>query len=153
LDEHTHPSTEHSHAFSEITSTPTTVSGYGITDALAATNSIATNLQLNAVRYRQATDQSAGSGTVTLNFNDGDLFKVTATGNISIALSNIPSGYFINLYLVCHDFGAWTIGWPSGTEWAGGVAPALTSSGKDLIGFSIDKNGVIMGSLMGRDIK
>lgn len=144
---------DHSHSFSSITSLPTTLSGYGITDALTSSNGTATNLQLNAVRYRQAADQSAGSGTVTMNFNDGDFFKITATGNIAIAISNIPSGYFVNMYLACHNFGAWSITWPSGTQWAGGVAPALTTSGKDLIGFSIDKNGVIMGALMGRDIR
>ena len=37
--------------------------------------------------------------------------------------------------LVAVNAGGYTITWPSGTKWAGGAAPILTSSGTDILVF------------------
>jgi hypothetical protein len=76
------------------------------------TSGTATDLILAKSKVRQATDQSAGSGTVTFDYNNGDYLKVTATGNISIALSNFPTGYVTAITIQCVNFGAYTITWP-----------------------------------------
>jgi hypothetical protein len=113
----------------------------------------ATKLELNETCTRQAPNQSASSGTVTLNYSLGDFFKVTASGNISIALSNLVSGKVCSLTLLCVNFGAYTITWPSGTKWAGGIAPALTTSGVDALSFMKDGADNIYGFLLARDIQ
>ena len=121
---------------------------------LAASGGTATNLQLNAAKVRQATDQSAGSGTVTLNYSNGDYFKVTASGNITLALSNMPASAVSAVILEAINFGGRTITWPTGVRWAGGIAPVgLTSSGRDMIVFMKDSAGSTYGFVLGKDVK
>lgn len=116
-----------------------------------STNGTATGLTLTQTKSVQATDQSAGSGTVTLDYANSDYFKVTATGSISIALSNLPVGYVASITLKCVDFGAYTITWPSGIKWSSGAAPAMTSSGVDFISFIKDASETVYGFMLARD--
>jgi hypothetical protein len=132
---------------------PITLSSLGVIDGLMRNGDYATKLELNETCTRQAPNQSASSGTVTLNYSLGDFFKVTASGNISIALSNLVSGKVCSLTLLCVNFGAYTITWPSGTKWAGGIAPALTTSGVDALSFMKDGADNIYGFLLARDIQ
>ncbi len=114
---------------------------------------VATQLQINQGRIRQAQDQSASTGTVTLDYANGDYFKVTATGNITLAVSNLPVSFISSLTVETVNFGAYTITWPAGIKWPGGSAPAFTASGTDLISILKDKNEVLRGFLLGRDVK
>ena len=111
-------------------------------------------LTLKQSQVRQATDQTASSGTVTLDYSTGDYFKVTASGNITIAISNLPSGYVASIILEAYNFGGKTITWPTGVKWAGGTAPStLTSTGKDTILFLQDSAGVLNGYVLAKDLK
>jgi hypothetical protein len=65
---------------------------------------------------------SFGSGICTLDYNNGNVQKVTATGNFTLALSNWPaSGTYAQLLIEAVDFGTRctfpTINWkkPDGT--------------------------------------
>lgn len=120
---------------------------------LAASGGVATDLQLNQSKYRQAPNQSAASGTVTLDYANGDVFNVTATGNITIALSNMPSGFVSCVILEAVNFGSRTITWPTGVKWAGGTVPTLTAAGRDLIMFMRDSAGTVSASVLGKDFK
>jgi hypothetical protein len=133
----------------------TTVASFTHTHStyVLATSGTATDLILAKSKIRQATDQSAGTGTVTFNYDNGDYLKITAAGNITIALSNLPTGYVCSITLQCVNFGAYTITWPSGIKWSSGAAPALTSSGTDFICITKDKNEAIYGFLLARDIR
>jgi hypothetical protein len=114
---------------------------------------IATNLQINSGRVRQGTDISLGTGTATIDYSTGDYFKITSTGNITIALSNLPETFVTSITLQCVNFGAYTITWPAGIKWAAGGAPALTTSGTDFVTIIKDKNEVLYGFLLGRDVR
>lgn len=130
-----------------------TLASLGVSDGLMRDNDYATKLELNETRTRQASDQSASSGTVTLNYTNGDLFKVTASGSISIAVSNMPTGKVSSLTLQAINFGGYSITWPSGIKWAGGAAPSLTTTGTDFISIMKDGAGHTYGFLLGRDVK
>lgn len=112
----------------------------------------ATNLVNAASRIRQGSDYS-GNTTATLDYSTGDYFKVTATGNLIIAVSNLPATYVASLTMETVNFGAYTITWPAGIKWSSGSAPAFTASGTDMISILKDKNEVLYGFLLGRDVR
>jgi len=119
-------------------------------EAGTATDKLMTPLRTKeaiAVRHDQEADASAGSGTVTLNANNGVMRKVTATGNITIDFTP-TSGRPCSYVLQAVNFGDHTITWTGVDEWAGGSAPALTSSGEDFIGIIGDDGGLTYGYLI-----
>jgi len=119
-------------------------------EAGTATDKLMTPLRTKeaiAVRHDQEADTSAGSGTVTLNANNGVMRKVTATGDITIDFTPI-AGRPCSYVLQAVNFGDHTITWTGVDEWAGGSAPALTSSGEDFIGIIGDDGGLTYGYLI-----
>jgi len=79
------------------------------------------------------------SGTVTINLETANNFRINRTGNITtLNISNPPNGpRAIGFTLVLEDGsgGTATVSWPSTIEWANGAAPTLTASGKDILVF------------------
>lgn len=110
-----------------------------------------TNGTIDRGAVRQAADQSPSSGTATLDYDDGDWFKVTAGGDITIALANVPSGAAGAIMLQAVNFGAHTITWPTDL-WPGGAPPTLTAAGTDHIIIAWDAAGVLSFSLRGLDM-
>lgn len=82
------------------------------------------------------------SGSTTINLESGNYISATATGNVTWTFSNPPAnpnaGGFI---LELANGGAYTMTWPGGTAWPGGVAPSLTASGTDVLTFITDNAG------------
>ena len=79
------------------------------------------------------------SGTQTLNLQSAAQFIATITGNTTFAFSNPPaSGVNQVVMLRLTNGGAHTLTWPSGTLFASGTAPVLSSSGIDLLGVLYD---------------
>jgi hypothetical protein len=111
-----------------------------------------TNGTIDKGAFRQAANQTAGSGTITLDYNNGDLFQVTPTGNITIAISNIPTGVAGSLLIKAVNFGAHTITWPTADLWAGGSPPTLTTAGTDHIVVLWENDGTLSFSLRGLDM-
>ena len=146
--------------YSDLYDLPTTLAEAGIVDAQPLLNfvpvnkagDVATNILLAESKVRQAPDQTAASGSVVLNYANGDYFKVTATGNISIAVT-ISASHVAGITLEAINFGAFTTSWPAGMLWSGGAAPALTSSGRDLLSFVRNGNNALFGFLLGRDVR
>jgi len=100
------------------------------------------------VTANQEADSAPASGTVTLNMNLGQYRKVSPTGNFTIDITPItgkPASYVLQLV----NGGAYTITWTGVDDWADGIAPTLTSSGTDLIGFIADDDGNVRGYLIG----
>lgn len=71
-----------------------------------------------------------------VDLNLGNLFTKTISGATTLTVSNAPTsgtvGYFI---LQLTNGGSATVTWFSGVKWAGGTAPTLTASGKDILSF------------------
>ena len=61
--------------------------------------------------------------------------KTFTAGAVSLTVSNVPTtGTAATFVLEATNAGLATITWPTGSKWAGGTAPTLTSSGVDVIG-------------------
>lgn len=100
----------------------------------------------------QEADSTPSSGTVTLNMNSGSFRKVTTTGNITIDITPPTDSQVGGYVLQAVNFGAYTITWTGVDDWAaGGVAPTMTASGTDYLGFTADKNGNVVGYIIGQN--
>ena len=80
--------------------------------------------------YSESYTASSGTGTVTLDLTNGNVFQHTASGgNVTFAFSNPPaSGKTGSLTLKwIQDSSNRTITWPGAVDWAGGSAPDVTS--------------------------
>ena len=81
---------------------------------------------------------SISSGTLSLNFNNGNYFYVSLNANVTtLSFSNINSVFQSFVLELTADGTARTITWPSSIKWAGGTAPTLTSTNgkKDVFTF------------------
>ncbi len=86
---------------------------------------------------------SSVSGVLTLDFEDGNIFDVTLTENVtSIVISNWPatgSYAWLKIRFQQDSTGSWTVaGWPTAVDagWLGGAGPTVTTTattGRDWI--------------------
>jgi hypothetical protein len=85
----------------------------------------------------------------------GSYFTKTATGNITWTVSNVPaSGTAAAFILELTNGGAYTIQWFAGTKFDQGVAPTLTASGRDILGFYTHDGGTTLNAFfIAKDIK
>lgn len=90
-----------------------------------------------------------------INLNSGNYFTKTISGATSLTVSNVPSaGTAASFILDLTNGGSATITWWSGTKWAGGTAPTLTSAGRDVLGFFTHDGGTTWsGLVLGKDVK
>ncbi len=90
-----------------------------------------------------------------INLSNGNLFTKTISGATTMTVSNVPStGTTISFILDLTNGGSSAITWFSGVKWAGGTAPTLTASGRDVIGFFTHDAGTTWtGLLLGKDVK
>ena len=80
---------------------------------------------------------------------------VFIAGSITLTMSGFPaSGTVAAGILEATNAGLATITYPTGSKWAGGTAPALTSAGKDVLGYySHDGGTTINWFVLGKDVK
>ena len=94
------------------------------------------------------------SGATYIDLNAGDVFYGTVVGNTQFYLLNVISGAAPNpagsFTLELTNPGAYSVVWPSGTLWPGGIAPTRTASGVDLYEFYI-RNAVTRGAQAQKD--
>lgn len=81
------------------------------------------------------------SGTETLDLDAGNIFHGKATGAVTLAFSNIPTGVAVFWMLELENGGASGVSFPASVVWAGGSAPVLTASGFDVLGFFTNNGG------------
>jgi hypothetical protein len=74
---------------------------------------------------------AAASGATELDREDGSVFDVTATADISISYANFETVDGLVIYAT--NWGAHTITLPAGTEFGGGTGPEFTVAGTDII--------------------
>lgn len=85
----------------------------------------------------------------------GNYFSKTISGAATLTVSNVPAtGTVASFILDMTNGGSATITWWSGMKWAGGTAPTLTTSGRDLLGFFTHDGGTTWnGLVLAKDIK
>jgi hypothetical protein len=108
---------------------------------------------MNKSAVRGITDASLASGTHTFNYLSGDMQELTATGNITIAFSDMPAGDVAAFIIDAKNWGAYTITHPVGMLFAGGTAPSYTASGTDRLLVTKDKDNVYTLTVIAFDIR
>jgi len=84
----------------------------------------------------------------------GNYFTKTISGTTTFTISNTASSGTVNSFILdLTNGGSATVNWWSGVKWAGGTAPTLTSSGRDVLGFFTEDggttwNGFVLGKAM-----
>lgn len=80
--------------------------------------------------------ENSGSGTKTIDWNDGNCQAVTMDGNCTFAFSNLKAGARYMLRLTQDSTGNRIATWPSEVHWSSAGAPTLSSMDRvDLIAF------------------
>ena len=100
---------------------------------------------------------TSSSSTLAIDCNDGEFQQVYLSASATaVTVANWPAtGAAAKLTLLIYNTGAYNItGWPTGTIWAGGSAPTITSGNgkKDIIVLlSPDGGTTIFGSVVGQN--
>lgn len=100
-------------------------------------------------------EAKAPINAANIDLNAANFFTRTITGAITLTVSNVPTtGTTASFILDLTNGGAGTITWWSGMKWAGGTAPTLTASGRDVLGFFTHDGGTTWtGLVLGKDVK
>ena len=85
----------------------------------------------------------------------GNLFTKTISGVTTLTISNaLAAGNVNSFVLELTNGGSAVITWFGGVKWAGGIAPTLTASGKDILGFYSHDGGTTWNILgINKDVK
>lgn len=115
------------------------------------TQSIGGNKTFSAAVFENKVDLS---GTA-VDLSTGSLFVKTISAATTFTVSNVPTtGTLASFMMDITNGGAYTITWWSNIKWAGGTAPTLTSSGRDILGFfSYDAGTTWVGLVLAKDVK
>lgn len=108
---------------------------------------------INDSAVRQIADASLGTGTHTFDYANGDMQQLTATGNITLAFSNLVTGNVCAFIVDAVNFGAHVITHPVGIQYAAGTAPTYTAAGTDRLLILSDKDAVLTLHVVDQDIK
>lgn len=90
-----------------------------------------------------------------IDITTGNFFSKTISGTTTFTVSNVPTtGTTASLILDLTNGGSATVNWWSNVKWAGGTAPTLTASGRDVLGFfTYDAGTTWTGLVLGKDVK
>jgi hypothetical protein len=115
---------------STITGTLTALTGITSSGtASLATVTVSNNIQqTGGQNFTQLYDAGNSSTSKTIDWNNGNLQKVTMTGNCTFTFSNPQTGAYYTLLLVQDGTGSRTAVWPATVKWAGATTPTLTTT-------------------------
>lgn len=85
----------------------------------------------------------------------GNYFTKTVSGTTTFTVSNVASAGVVSAFVLdLTNGGSATVNWFSGVKWAGGAAPTLTASGRDVLAFFTHDAGTTWnGFVLGLDVK
>ena len=85
----------------------------------------------------------------------GNIFTKTITATTTLTVSGwLASGNANSFILELTNGGAFALTYFAGVKWAGGIAPTLTASGVDILGFySHDSGTTVRGLVLAKDSK
>jgi hypothetical protein len=89
-----------------------------------------------------------------IDLTAGNYFTRTISGATTLTVSNVPaSGISASFILELTNGGTSVTWWPN-VRWAGGTAPVLSTTGRDVLGFyTHDAGANWTGSFLGKDVK
>lgn len=130
---------------------PVANGGTGVTASTGTTTLVlGTTPTITALREVKAAISASAIDLATANY-----FSKTISGTTTFTVSNVPTtGTASSFILDLTNGGSATVNWWSGVKWAGGTAPTLTSSGRDVLGFfTYDGGTTWSGFVLGKDVK
>ena len=150
-------------AFSNITSKPTTLAGYGITDAAntSAETTFTADVKFDTGVEEKFATLTGSTGVTTMDCANGHIhYLTTPAGDITANFTNLglTAEYATNLTVIInqgvtpYEVAAVQIGGAAQTiEWQGGSAPTGNANGIDSFSFTILNDGgtyVVLGQMV-----
>ena len=150
-------------AFSDLTGTPTTLAGYGITDAVdpSAETTFTADVKFDTGVEEKFATLTGSTGVTAMDCANGHVHYLTgASGDITANFTNLglTAEYATNLTVIInqgatpYEVTAVQIGGAAQTiEWQGGVAPTGNANGIDSFSFTILNDGgtyVVLGQMV-----
>ena len=135
--------------------TVTTLNSGQITSALGYTPVPPTNGALTTPTITGTREVRSAIGASNIDLSLGNLFTKTISGTTTFTISNVPStGTVASFLLELVNGGAYTVNWWASIKWPAGIAPVLTASGRDVLGFyTYDGGTTWTGFFIGKDVK
>lgn len=130
------------------------VESNGVFDALATKLPLSGGTMTGAITAIRETQISLGVSSA-IDLSLGNVFTKSVNSDTTFSVLNcLSSGTSNSFILELVNAGAFTITWFSGIKWAEGLAPILTASGVDVLGFYSYDGGVTWkGLVLGNDMK
>jgi len=112
-------------------------------------------IQATDVLLSTSVDIKTAIPASNIDLNTGNFFTRTISGATTLTVSNVVSSGNTNSFILeLTNAGSAAITWFSGVKWTGGTAPALTSSGVDILAFYTHDGGTNWrGMLLSKDNK
>lgn len=84
-----------------------------------------------------------------IDLSAGNYFTKTISAATTFTVSNVASSGSVSSFVLdLTNGGSSTVTWFSGVKWPGGVAPTLTASGRDVLGFFTHDAGTTWNALV-----
>lgn len=118
------------------------------------TYNVGTNAVGTTPIWTGAKETQAAIAASAIDLTLGNYFTKTISGTTTFTISNTASSGTVNSFILdLTNGGSATVNWWSGVKWAGGTAPTLTASGRDVLGFFTEDggttwNGFVLGKAM-----
>lgn len=130
------------------------VESSGVFDALATKLPLSGGTMTGAITAIRETQISLGVSSA-IDLSLGNVFTKSVNSDTTFSVLNcLSSGTSNSFILELTNAGSFTITWFSGIKWAEGIAPTLTASGVDVLGFYSYDGGVTWkGLVLGNDMK
>ncbi len=72
---------------------------------------------------------TAATGTVDLDWYDGDVFRLVLTGNVTLTMSHLAAATKTIIFVQGGVSGNYTVTWPATVKWPGGTPPTIDVGG------------------------
>lgn len=93
------------------------------------------------------------STNTTLNTDNGNVITATIGAALTFTFSGTLTDNGITFMLKLTNGGAYLVTWPSSVKWPGGIAPALTASGTDILVFNTSDGGTTWHGIANLDVR
>ena len=121
---------------------------------MGATEGARFDISGNFIANASIREKQVAVAAVDIDLSLGNYYTKTISATTTFTVSNVPaSGTAASFILDLTNGGSQTVNFMTGIKWAGGTAPTLTASGRDVLGFftydgGTTWNGFVLGKAM-----